>query len=212
MSTGGHVRVVIDGIDLLAATASTETDGGAFLADITILEIGNENLLEFPDGIVVLFDLLGQISDAATDVDGGGWIGHLHRLEDGANALVGLELFWNALDHECASVERIHVLGRTEPDTAHADHGVPVHVDESEDDQGDDISHRDVSPEPGTLNVPNCEGEENILVRILGHLGVVVDVDGDEDATAEDRDCGEHPADHPEETKECDGVWADLLK
>ena len=58
MSTGGHARVVIDGIDLLATTASTETDGGAFLADITILEIGNENLLEFPDGIVVLFDLL----------------------------------------------------------------------------------------------------------------------------------------------------------
>jgi len=46
----------------------------------------------------------------------------------------------------------------------------------------------------------------------LGYLGVVVDVNGNEDATAEGRDSGEHPADHSEKAEVCDGVWADLLE
>ena len=53
-----HARVVIDGIDLLTTTTSTDTDGGAGLTDLSILEITNENVLEFSDGIVVLLDHL----------------------------------------------------------------------------------------------------------------------------------------------------------
>jgi hypothetical protein len=171
--------VVIYSIDLLTATAPSNTDGRAFLTDFPILEIANENVLEFSDDIVVLLDQIRQITDAATDVDGCGWVGYLHRLEDGPNALVGLVLLWNALDHERASVERIHELGRTEPDAAHADHGTPVDIDETEDDKGDDISHRHMSPEPDTTNISDCEQEENILGRFLGYLDVVVKVDGD---------------------------------
>jgi len=56
MQLGRHARVVIDGVDLLTATTSTETDSRAFLADLSILEIPDENVLEFSDGIVVLLD------------------------------------------------------------------------------------------------------------------------------------------------------------
>ena len=112
-------------------------------------------------------------------MDGSGGIGYLGRLENGADALVGLKLFRNTLNHECAGVEGVDVLGRTEPDATHVDHGFPVDVDESEDDEGDDVSHRNMSPEPDTTDVPDCKQQEDILGRTLGHLGVVVDVDGD---------------------------------
>jgi hypothetical protein len=79
-------------------------------------------------------------------VNGSGWIGHLHGLEDGANPLVRLIFFWNTLNHEGPSIERIHVLGRTKPDPSHADHGVPMDVDESEDDKRNDIGHGYVGP------------------------------------------------------------------
>lgn len=90
-------------------------------------------------------------------MDRSGWIGHLRRLEDGPDALVGLELLWNTLNHECASIERIRVLGRTEPGAAHADHGVPMDVDESKDDKGYNISRDYVSPEPDTTDISDCE-------------------------------------------------------
>jgi len=109
-------------------------------------------------------------------VDGCGWIGYLHRLEDGPNALVGLELLRNTLNHECAGVERIHVLRRTKPDATHADHGTPVEVYESEDDKGDDISHHHMSPEPDSADIPDCEEEKDVLGWFLGYLGVVVNV------------------------------------
>ena len=112
-------------------------------------------------------------------MDGCGWVGYLHRLEDGPNALVGLELLRNALNHERASVEGIFILGRTEPSATHANHGPPVEVDESEDDKGDDISHRNVGPEPDSANIPDREQEEDVLGRVLGYLGVVVNIDGD---------------------------------
>ena len=103
-------------------------------------------MLEFPNGIIVLFNELWQITDMATDVDGSGWIGHLHRLENGVDALVGLELLRNSLNHESSGIERVHVLGGTEPDGAHADHGAPVGVYEGKDDKGNDISHDYMSP------------------------------------------------------------------
>ena len=112
-------------------------------------------------------------------MDRGGWIGHLHRLKDGANALVGLELLWNTLNHEGPSIKRIHVLGGTEPDATHVDHGLPVGVDEGEDNKGNDISHDYVRPEPDTSNVSDSDDEEDILRRVLVHFGIVVDVDGD---------------------------------
>ena len=179
MAADKHIRVVIDCIDLLAATTSTKPDSGAFLADLSILEISDKNVLEFSNGIVVFLNQVWRISDTAADVDRSGWIGYLHRLEDGPNALVGLKLLRNALDHECASIERVHVLGRTEPVAAHANHGTPVDVDESEDDKGDDISHDHMSPEPDAANISDCEKEENVLGRFLGYLGVVINVDGD---------------------------------
>ena len=111
-------------------------------------------------------------------MDRGGRVGHLHRLEDGANPFVGLELLWNTLDHEGSSIEGIHVLGGTEPDAAHAGHGIPVEVDENEDDKGDDISHNDMGPKPGTTDTADCEDEEGVLGRALVDLGIVVDVDG----------------------------------
>jgi len=176
---GRYVRVVVDGIDLLTTTSSTNTDSGPFLTNFSILEIGDENVLEFSDGIVVSFNQIRKITDAATDVDGSSWIGNLHRLEDCANAFVGLELLWNTLNHESASVEGIRVLGRTEPGAAHADHGIPVDVDESEDDEGDDICHRNMSPEPDPTDISDCEEHEDILGPILGYFDIVVDVDGD---------------------------------
>jgi len=112
-------------------------------------------------------------------VDGSGGIGYLGRLENCADALVGLKLFRNTLNHECAGVEGVDVLGRAEPDATHVDHGFPVDVDESEDDEGDDVSHRDMSPEPDTTDISDCEQQEDILGRTLGHLCVVVDVDRD---------------------------------
>jgi len=112
-------------------------------------------------------------------VDGCGWIGYLHGLEDGPNALVGLELLRNTLNHESASVERILILGRTKPGATDADHGTPVEVNESEDDEGDDVGHHYMGPEPNSANIPDCEEEEDILGRSLGYLCVVVNVDGD---------------------------------
>ena len=167
-------------------------------------------MLEFSDSVVVLFDPLWEITDTATDVDGSGWIGHLHRLEDGTNALVGLELFRNTLNHEGSGVERVHVLGGTEPVAAHADHSIPVNVDKGEDDKGNDIGHYHVSPEPDTTDISDGEEEEDVLRRVLDHLGIVVDVDGNQNTTAEDGDGGEHPAEHSKESKVRDGIWADL--
>ena len=111
-------------------------------------------------------------------MDRGGWIGYLDRLEDGPNALVGLELLWNTLNHECASIERIDVLGGAEPDAAHADHSIPVGVNEGEDDKGDDVSHHYVGPEPDSADISDREQQEGILGGVLGYLDVVVDVDG----------------------------------
>lgn len=51
-----HVRVVIDGIDLLTTITSADPDSRTFLANFSTLEISNENVLEFSDGIVVPFD------------------------------------------------------------------------------------------------------------------------------------------------------------
>ena len=112
-------------------------------------------------------------------MDGCGWIGYLHGLEDGPNTLVGLIFLRNTLNHESASVERILVLGGTEPGATHADHGTPVEVDESEDDKGDDVGHHHMGPEPNPTNIPDCEQEEDVLGWFLGDLGVVVNVDGD---------------------------------
>lgn len=67
-------------------------------------------------------------------------------------------------------------------------------VDKTEDDKGDEISHDHMCPEPGTTDVSDSEEEEDILRRALVDLGVVVDVDGDEDTTAEDGNSCEHPA------------------
>ena len=53
-----RVRVVINGIELVTTKTSTDADSGAFLADFSVLEISHENVLEFPDGIVMLFDQL----------------------------------------------------------------------------------------------------------------------------------------------------------
>ena len=145
-------------------------------------------------------------------MNGSGWIGHLHGLENGTDALVGLELLRNSLDHESSGIERIHVLGGTEPGAAHANHGVPVEVDKGKDDKGDDISHDDVSPEPFTTDVSDGEDEEDVLRRVLVQLGVVVDIDGDQNTAAENRDGGEHPTEHSKKSKECDGVWADLVQ
>ena len=145
-------------------------------------------------------------------MDRSGWIGYLSGLEDGTDALIGLKLPRNTKNHESASVEGVDVLGRTEPRATHANHCVPVDVDESEDDEGDDVSHCHMSPEPDTADIADCEQEEDILGRILGYLGIVVDVDGNKDTTAENGDGSEHPADHSKESEVCDGVWADLLE
>ena len=172
-----HARVVIDGIDLLAAATSTEGDGGAFLTELSALEITNEDIFELSNVFVVLFDQLRQITDTATDVDGGSRIGHLQRLENGTNAFVGLELLWNTLNHESSCIERIDVLGGTEPSAAHANHGVPVDVYEEEDDKGDEIGNDHVSPEPDTTDISDGEEEEGVLGWALVHLGIVIKVD-----------------------------------
>lgn len=208
----GHARVIIDGIDLLATATSTKADGRALLAEFPTLQVTNENMLEFSNGVVVLFDQFWQVPDATADVYGSGWIRHSRRLEDGANALVGLELLWNSLDHEGSGIERVHVLGGTEPNAAHADHGVPMDVDKGEDDKSNDIGHDHVSPEPDTSDISDGEEEEDVLRRALVHLGIVVEVDGNQNTAAEDGDGGEHPTEHSEKSKECDGIWADFVQ
>jgi hypothetical protein len=67
-------------------------------------------------------------------------------------------------------------------------------------------------PEPGAANVSDGDEEQDILRRAFVDLGVVVDVDGDEDTTAEEGNSCEHPAQHSEEPEECDGVWPDLVQ
>jgi hypothetical protein len=54
----GHARVVIDGIDLLATATSPKADGRTLLAKFPTLQITNEDVFEFSDGIVVLLDQL----------------------------------------------------------------------------------------------------------------------------------------------------------
>ena len=94
---------------------------------------------------------------------------------------------------------------------AEADHLAPVDVDEAYDEESDEIGDSDVGEEDVAGDVADGEHAEDVAALLVDVFEVVVDVDGDEDAAAEDGDAGEEPAHHAEEAQKGDRVQADLV-
>jgi hypothetical protein len=79
LSSGQLSRVKVNRILLLSSKAQEAANGddGSLLGGLPSLQVPNEDLLKFTDGIVVVFDELRKLSDTTANVDGGGRIGDL---------------------------------------------------------------------------------------------------------------------------------------
>ena len=207
------LRVVVNRVLLLASHPEESANGNrrALLANLAALEVPDQYRLEFPYGVVVVLDEVRKSVNFATDVNGGGGVWDLHRLEYGPKALVGLELLRHLGDHERARVERLDVLGRAEPLAPKPHDFAPVNVDEGDDNERDEIVDHDVGNEHVVVDVPDGEHGQDVTRFCWDVPYVVDDVDGDEDSACHEGDSGEQPTAETTKAEVDDGVEPDLL-
>lgn len=125
-------------------TRRANSDSGPLGSNFAALQILDQNLFEFPDGLIVVLNQVRKLPNFSANVHTRSWVGHPSTLENGLEAFIRLELFGHGSDLQCARIEGLHMFGGAEPGLPQLENLSPMVVDAEDDEEGDDVGHDDV--------------------------------------------------------------------
>lgn len=130
-----NARIKLNCIPLRSTTPTrrTNSDDRPLGSNFSTLQIFDQNLFEFPDGLIVVLNQVGKLPNFSANMHTRCWVGHSSTLKNGLEAFVRLELFGHGSDLQCARIEGLHMLGGTKPGLPQLENFGPMEVDAEDD-------------------------------------------------------------------------------